>query len=74
MIDNGIGIKKEDQERIFEPFSRLDNPLIEKKEGIGLGLKIAKQIIEKHGGRICVESKYGKGSRFTFTLPLTTTK
>ena len=74
VIDNGIGIKKEDQERIFEPFSRLANPLIQKKEGTGLGLRIAKQIIEKHGGQIWVESKYGRGSRFTFTLPLATSK
>ena len=73
VIDNGIGIKKEDQERIFEPFSQLNNPLIQKKEGAGLGLMIAKQIVEKHGGQIWVESEYGKGSRFTFTLPLTTT-
>jgi len=73
VIDNGIGIKKEDQERIFEPFSQLNNPLIQKKEGAGLGLMIAKQIVEKHGGQIWVESEYRKGSRFTFTLPLTTT-
>ena len=73
VIDNGIGIKKEDQKNIFEPFSQLDNPLIQKKEGTGLGLRIAQQIIEKHGGRIWVESEYGKGSRFTFTLPLATT-
>ncbi len=73
VIDNGIGIKKEDRENIFEPFSQLDNPLIQKKEGTGLGLRIAKQIIEKHGGRIWVKSEYGKGSRFTFTLPLATT-
>ncbi len=72
VIDNGIGIKKEDQERIFEPFHQLDNPLIKEKVGTGLGLVIAKGIIEKHGGRIWVESEYGKGSRFTFTLPLAT--
>ena len=74
VTDNGIGIKKEDQKNIFEPFSQLDNPLIQKKEGTGLGLRIAQQIIEKHGGRIWVESEYGKGSRFIFTLPLATTK
>jgi len=74
MIDDGIGIKTEDQEKIFEPFYQLDNPQTQKKEGTGLGLRIAKQIIEKHGGQIWVESEYGKGSRFTFTLPLATTK
>ena len=72
VIDNGIGIKKEDQERIFEPFSQLDNPLTKEKSGTGLGLIIAKEIIERHGGRIWVESEHGKGSRFTFTLPLAT--
>ena len=72
VIDNGIGIKKEDQERIFEPFCQLDNPLTKEKSGTGLGLTIAKQVIEKHGGRIWVESEYGKGSRFTCTLPLAT--
>jgi len=72
VIDNGIGIKKEDQERMFEPFYQLDNPLTKEKGGTGLGLTLVKQIIERHGGRIWVESEYGKGSRFTFTLPLAT--
>ncbi len=72
VIDNGIGIKKEDQERIFEPFCRLDNPLVREREGTGLGLALVKEIVEKYGGRIWVESEYGKGSRFTFTLPLAT--
>ena len=73
VIDNGIGIKKEDQEQIFEPFCQLDNPLTKRKSGTGLGLTLVKQIIEKHGGQIRVESEYEKGSRFIFTLPLTTT-
>ena len=72
VIDNGIGIREEDQERIFEPFCQLDNPLTKEKSGTGLGLTLVNQIIEKHGGRIWVESEYGKGSRFTFTLPLAT--
>jgi len=73
VIDNGIGIKKEDQERIFEPFYQLDNSLTRERTGTGLGLALVKQIIEKHGGQIWVESEYGRGSRFTFTLPLATT-
>jgi len=73
VVDNGIGIKKEDQEKLFEPFSQLDNPLIGEKGGTGLGLAVTKQIIEKHGGQIWVESEYGRGSRFTFTLPLAAT-
>ena len=70
VIDNGIGIKEEDQEQIFEPFCQLDNPLTKERGGSGLGLAVVKQIIEKHGGQIWVESEYGRGSRFTFTLPL----
>ncbi len=70
VIDNGIGIKKEDQKRIFAPFCRLDSPLTEGKNGAGLGLAVVKQIVEKHGGWVWVESEYGQGSRFSFTLPL----
>ena len=68
--DNGIGIPREDQERIFEPFCQLDNPLSDEKGGTGLGLAIARQIIEWHGGRLWVESEAGRGSRFIFALPL----
>ena len=70
VIDNGIGISKENQKKIFEPFSQLESPLPREAGGTGLGLAIARQIIEKHGGRIWVESEYGEGSRFNFTLPL----
>jgi len=72
VIDNGVGIKKKDQERIFEPFCRLDNPLVKERIGTGLGLALVKQIVERYGGRIWIESEYGKGSRFTFTVPLAT--
>ena len=72
VTDSGIGIKEEDQERIFEPFCQLENPLAIEKSGAGLGLPLVKQIIEGHGGHIRVESEYGKGSRFIFTLPLST--
>jgi len=72
VIDNGIGMKQEEQKRIFEPFYQLDNPISRERSGTGLGLTIAKQIVEKHGGQIWVESEYGKGSSFTFTLPLAT--
>ena len=70
VVDNGIGIKKGDQERIFEPFHQLDNPLTKEKSGSGLGLALAKQIVERHGGKLWVEGEYGKGSRFSFTIPL----
>ena len=72
VIDSGIGIREDDQKRIFEPFTQLDSPLATERGGTGLGLSIARQIVEKHGGRIWVESEYGKGSRFSFTLPLAT--
>jgi signal transduction histidine kinase len=70
VVDNGIGIKKDEQERIFEPFCQIDNFLTRGGNGVGLGLAVVKQIIEKHGGRIWIESEYGRGSRFNFTLPL----
>lgn len=70
VVDNGIGIKKEDQVGVFKPFSRIGNNLVEDRGGTGLGLALVKQIVEQYGGRVWVQSEYGKGSRFTFTLPL----
>ncbi|MFH0914185.1 MAG: hybrid sensor histidine kinase/response regulator [Chloroflexota bacterium] len=74
VVDGGIGIKREDLGRLFEPFCQLENPLTGEKGGAGLGLAVVQQIVERHGGVIWVESEYGKGSRFTFTLPLAQTK
>ena len=73
VIDNGTGIREEDQIRIFEPFYQLDYSPGRDKRGTGLGLPLVKQIVEQYGGRIWVESEYGQGSRFIFTLPLATT-
>ncbi len=70
VIDNGIGIKREDKERIFEPFYQANTTIASRKNGAGLGLAISKKIVERHGGQIWVESQYGRRSRFTFTLPL----
>jgi len=68
--DTGPGIAPADQERIFEEFQQGDGSSSRSKGGTGLGLTIAKRIIEMHGGRIWVESKMGMGSTFTFTLPV----
>ena len=70
MVDNGIGIRKEDQTCIFEPFTQLDRQPGERKQGTGLGLALTKQLVELLGGKIWVESEYGKGSQFSFTIPL----
>jgi len=70
VVDNGIGIKKEDQKRIFEVFTQVETLPGGKKEGTGLGLALTRQFVETMGGRIWVESEYRKGSRFTLTLPL----
>jgi len=69
VADTGIGISKEDQKKIFQPFKQIDSSLARKFEGTGLGLALCKRMVELHGGRIWVESKEGKGSTFTFTLP-----
>jgi signal transduction histidine kinase len=68
--DTGIGIAPEDQARIFEEFRQVGSDYAHKVEGTGLGLTLAKKFVELHGGRIWVESEVGKGSKFTFTLPI----
>jgi len=68
--DTGIGIAPEDQERIFGAFQQVGSSSLKRGEGTGLGLTLTKRLVELHGGRIWVESEVGKGSTFTFTLPL----
>lgn len=70
VADTGIGIKKEDLPRLFQKFEQLDSGISRKYEGTGLGLAITKQLVEMHGGKIQVESKYGQGSNFIFYLPI----
>jgi light-regulated signal transduction histidine kinase (bacteriophytochrome) len=65
--DNGIGIKPEFHDRVFEIFKRLESQ--DRYSGTGIGLAICKRIVERYGGKIWVESQFGQGSSFFFTLP-----
>jgi signal transduction histidine kinase len=70
VIDPGIGIDASDQALVFEKFRQVGDPLTGKPKGTGLGLAISKEIVEHHGGRIWFESEPGKGSTFSFSLPV----
>ena len=67
--DDGIGIAPEHQQLIFDEFAQVDSSASRQHHGTGLGLTIARRLVELHGGRIWVESKVGQGSRFIFTIP-----
>jgi signal transduction histidine kinase len=69
VADTGDGIPPEDLPYVFERFYRADPSRVRATGGAGLGLTIARRLVEAHGGNIEVESEVGKGSRFTFTLP-----
>jgi signal transduction histidine kinase/PAS domain-containing protein len=70
--DNGIGIRPEDRQRIFDPFGRGQNAVASRIPGVGLGLTLTKRLVELQGGEISVESEgEDRGSTFTFTLPVT---
>jgi signal transduction histidine kinase len=68
--DTGIGIPERYHDRIFEKFGRGEMERKTASEGVGLGLSIARRIVEHHDGKIWVESEEGKGSCFAFTLPI----
>ena len=68
--DTGIGIKEEHINVLFQPFRQLDTGITRKHEGTGLGLSICKRVIEAMGGKIWVTSEWGKGSVFTFSIPV----
>jgi signal transduction histidine kinase len=70
VMDDGIGIPSDDLPRIFERFFQVESHLTRKHGGMGLGLSVAKVMIEMHGGRIWAESEEGKGSTFSFILPV----
>jgi two-component system phosphate regulon sensor histidine kinase PhoR len=71
VADTGIGIPQVEQERIFERFYRVDAARSREAGGTGLGLSIARHIMEAHGGHLWVESAVGEGSRFHFSIPIT---
>jgi len=71
VIDNGPGIRPEDQQLIFEKFRQVGDTMTAKPSGTGLGLPISRRIIEHFGGRLWVESVPGEGATFRFTLPFT---
>jgi signal transduction histidine kinase len=68
--DTGIGIRMEDMQRLFHEFEQLESGAARRFEGTGLGLALSKKFVEFQGGRIAVESEYGKGSTFRIVLPL----
>ncbi|MDK2893116.1 PAS domain S-box protein [Methanohalophilus sp.] len=70
VVDNGIGIPEEELENIFLPFKQIEHYYKRRHDGIGLGLSIVKKNVELHGGKIWVESEVGKGSTFTFRIPM----
>jgi signal transduction histidine kinase len=69
-VDTGIGVPVDEQERIFERFYQVESHLTRKHGGMGLGLSIAKAMVELHNGQIWCESKEGMGSLFGFMLPM----
>jgi len=69
VIDTGIGIKEEDQERIFQAFTQVDGSYARRYQGTGLGLTLVRKFVEMHGGSVTLESRFGEGSEFSFTIP-----
>jgi two-component system phosphate regulon sensor histidine kinase PhoR len=70
VADRGLGIHAADQAQIWDRFFRSADPAVRRRRGTGIGLTIVRYIVEEHGGNISVQSAPGKGTRFTFTLPL----
>ncbi len=68
--DTGIGIRPEDMDKLFKPFTQISSSYSREFQGTGLGLSVTKSLVEQHKGSIRVESEYGKGSRFIVTLPI----
>jgi signal transduction histidine kinase len=71
VVDHGIGIPAAEQQKIFEKFYRVGDPLVHNTKGSGLGLSLVRHIVEAHGGQVLVDSAPGEGSTFTISLPVT---
>ncbi|RMF01101.1 MAG: sensor histidine kinase [Chloroflexi bacterium] len=71
VIDTGIGIRAEDIDKVFEPFRQIDSSEARRAEGTGLGMAISYRLVKLHGGDFWVESAPGRGSTFSFTIPVT---
>jgi signal transduction histidine kinase len=70
VVDTGVGIDPADHAKVFEPFGQAGDTLSDKPRGTGLGLPICREIVERHGGRLWLESAIGSGTTFAFTLPV----
>jgi signal transduction histidine kinase len=71
VADNGVGIPRSEQKRIFDAFYQIKNQNVEEQIGMGMGLAVVKDLVELHSGRVWVESVVGAGSTFYVSLPLT---
>ena len=74
VTDTGAGIEKEIQEKIFEPYEQADSTITSVGGGLGLGLSICQELVSLHGGTLSISSTIGKGSTFTFSLPIAKTR
>src|ERR1700760_181067 len=70
VVDHGIGIPTKEQDKIFDKFYRVCDPLVHNTKGSGLGLSLVRHIVQAHGGQVAVESEPGQGSKFIITLPV----
>ncbi len=70
VVDQGIGIPQQEQQKIFEKFYRVGDPLVHNTKGSGLGLSLVRHIVQAHGGEVAVDSAPGQGSKFTIVLPV----
>ncbi len=73
VIDKGVGIPRRLRDKVFDRFHQIENIVSGRQSQGSFGLSICKDIIEAHGGKIWIESKVGEGSRFSFTLPISST-